>query len=111
LLHITDSHASWTSFLRAACYNYKCPFDEQILIYAQRPDATAVLALDKWNRQFGRWVNKGATGIAVFDDAKGKGQLKHYFDVSDTQKTVTRNRGDCRHRCPRLQKCKQFFRF
>ncbi|MEG1579246.1 MAG: hypothetical protein RR336_10815, partial [Oscillospiraceae bacterium] len=87
LLHITDSHASWTGFLRAACYNYKCPFDEQVLIYAQRPDATAVLALDKWNRQFGRWVNKGATGIAVFDDAKGKGQLKHYFDVSDTHAT------------------------
>ena len=45
---------------RAACYNYKCPLDDQILIYAQRPDATAVLEMERWNRQFGRWVNRGA---------------------------------------------------
>lgn len=84
LLRVTGDHERWTSFLRAACYNYKCPFDEQILIYAQRPDATAVLELDKWNRQFGRWVNRGASGIAVFDDANGRGRLKYYFDVADT---------------------------
>ena len=57
---VTGSYQSWTGFLRAACYNYKCPFDEQLLIYAQRPDATAVLEMERWNRQFGRWVNRGA---------------------------------------------------
>lgn len=62
---VTGSYQSWTSFLRAACYNYKCPFDEQLLIYAQRPDATAVLEMERWNRQFGRWVNRGAKSIAV----------------------------------------------
>ena len=80
---VTGSYQSWTGFLRAACYNYKCPFDDQILIYAQRPDATAVLELERWNRQFGRWVNRGAKSIAVFGD-DGQNCLKLYFDVSDT---------------------------
>ena len=80
---VTGSYKSWTGFLRAACYNYKCPFDEQILIYAQRPDATAVLEMERWNRQFGRWVNRGAKSIAVFGD-DGQNCLKLYFDVSDT---------------------------
>jgi len=84
LTRLTGDYESWTGFLRSACYNYKCPFDEQVLIYAQRPDATAVLELEKWNRQFGRWVNAGATGIAVIDEARGKGRLKHYFDITDT---------------------------
>ena len=84
-MKVTSSHERWTGFLRAACYNYKCSFDEQILIYAQRPNATAVLELENWNRRFGRWVNRGATGIAVFDDAKGKGRHKYYFDVKDTR--------------------------
>lgn len=87
LTKLTGDYESWTGFLRAACYNYKCPFDEQVLIYAQRPDATAVLELEKWNRQFGRWVNAGATGIAVIDEARGKGRLKHYFDITDTHTT------------------------
>ena len=87
LTRLTGDYESWTGFLRAACYNYKCPFDEQVLIYAQRPDATAVLELEKWNRQFGRWVNTGATGIAVMDEAYGKGRLKHYFDITDTHTT------------------------
>ena len=87
LTKLTDDYESWTGFLRSACYNYKCPFDEQVLIYAQRPDATAVLELEKWNRQFGRWVNAGATGIAVMDEARGKGRLKHYFDITDTHAT------------------------
>lgn len=78
LTRLTGDYENWTGFLRSACYNYKCPFDEQVLIYAQRPDATAVLELEKWNRQFGRWVNAGATGIAVMDEAHGKGRLKHY---------------------------------
>ena len=87
LTRLTSDYESWTGFLRSACYNYKCPFDEQVLIYAQRPDATAVLELEKWNRQFGRWVNAGATGIAVIDEALGKGRLKHYFDITDTHAT------------------------
>ena len=80
---VTGSYQSWTGFLRAACYNYKCPFDDQILIYAQRPDATAVLEMERWNRQFGCWVNRGAKSIAVFGD-DGQNCLKLYFDVSDT---------------------------
>ena len=87
LTKLTGDYESWTGFLRAACYNYKCPFDEQVLIYAQRPNATAVLELEKWNKQFGRWVNTGATGIAVIDEAYGKGRLKHYFDIADTHTT------------------------
>ena len=80
---VTGSYQSWTGFLRAACYNYKCPFDDQILIYAQRPDATAVLEMERWNKRFGRWVNCGAKSIAVFGD-DGQNCLKLYFDVSDT---------------------------
>ncbi len=87
LAELTGDYESWTGFLRSACYNYKCPFDEQVLIYAQRPNATAVLELEKWNRQFGRWVNTGATGIAVIDETYGKGRLKHYFDITDTHTT------------------------
>ena len=83
LAGLTNSYESWTGFLCAACYNYKCPFDEQVLIYAQRPNATAVLELEKWNRQFGRWVNRGAKSIAVFG-VDGQNCLKLYFDVSDT---------------------------
>lgn len=79
---------SWQRFLTAASYNYKLSFDEQLLVYAQRPDATAVLEIERWNRQFGRWVNRGATGIAVFDgDHNGRARLKHYFDISDTHET------------------------
>ena len=83
---VTGNYQSWTGFLRAACYNYKCPFDDQILIYAQRPDATAVLEMERWNRQFGRWVNRGAKSIAVFGD-DGQHLLKLYFDVSDTHES------------------------
>lgn len=86
LKSVTTNYKSWTGFLRAACYNYKCPFDEQILIYAQRPDATAVLEMNRWNRQFGRWVNRGAKSIAVFGD-DGQNCLKLYFDVSDTHES------------------------
>ena len=78
----------WTAFLRSACRNYKLPFEEQVLVHAQRPDATAVLEIERWNRQFGRWVNKGATGIAVFDrDYPGRTHLKYYFDISDTHES------------------------
>ena len=66
-----SSPAEWQDFLMSACRNYKCRFDEQVLIYSQRPDATAVLTLDDWNKKFSRWVNKGANGIAVFDSLMG----------------------------------------
>jgi len=90
LRKITASPDAWMEFLRSACRNYKCRFDEQALIYAQRPDATAVLEIEKWNRQFGRWVNRGAKGIAVFDDGHlGSRRLRHYFDVSDTHESRT----------------------
>lgn len=85
---ITRSPENWRSFLRTACYNYRLRFDEQVLLYAQRPDATAVLEIENWNRKMGRWVNRGATGIAVFDDEyNGQMRLKHYFDISDTHET------------------------
>lgn len=85
---ITRSPENWCSFLRTACYNYRLRFDEQVLLYAQRPDATAVLEIENWNRKMGRWVNRGATGIAVFDDEyNGQMRLKHYFDISDTHET------------------------
>jgi N12 class adenine-specific DNA methylase len=88
LQRVTSTPAEWTAFLRSACRNYKLPFNDQILIYAQRPDAVAVLEIEKWNRQFGRWVNKGARGIAVFDDEHNEGsRLKHYFDISDTHES------------------------
>ena len=75
---------AWQGFLSSACRNYKCRFDEQLLIYAQRPDAVAVAKLETWNRQFKRWVNKDSKGIAVFDPKGRRNTLKYYFDVSDT---------------------------
>ena len=75
----------WRAFLASACRNYRLSFDEQLLVYAQLPDATAVLEIERWNKRFGRWVNRGANGIAVFDgEHSGKQRLKYYFDVSDT---------------------------
>ena len=75
----------WRAFLASACRNYRLSFDEQLLVFDQRPDATAVLEIERWNRQFGRWVNRGANGIAVFDgEHNGKPRLKYYFDISDT---------------------------
>ena len=70
---------------RTASYNFRLRFDEQLLLYAQRPDATAVLPIERWNGSFGRWVNRGAKGIAVFEDENRQRQrLTHYFDISDT---------------------------
>ena len=87
LLSVTETPQAWKAFLRSACNNYKCPFDEQVLIYAQKPEATAVLEMEKWNTLFGRWVNKGATGIAVFEEKNGRSGLKYYFDVADTHES------------------------
>ena len=76
--------AQWQEFLASACRNYRLSFDEQLLVYAQRPDATAVLEIERWNKRFGRWVNRGANGIAVFDGESERPRLKYYFDISDT---------------------------
>ena len=85
---VVSSPANWEAFLRSACYNFRLRFDEQLLVFAERPDATAVLEIERWNESFGRWVNKGAHGIAVFEDANRNNQrLKHYFDISDTHKS------------------------
>ena len=81
---VAKSPQAWQGFLSSACRNYKCRFDEQLLIYAQRPDAVAVAKLETWNRQFKRWVNKDSKGIAVFDPKGRRNTLKYYFDVSDT---------------------------
>ncbi len=82
----TATPSSWRAFLTSACRNYRLPFDEQLLIYAQRPDATAVLEIERWNQRFGRWVNRGARGIAVFDRERPH-RLRYYFDMADTHET------------------------
>ncbi len=81
---VTRNPQAWQGFLSSACRNYKCRFDEQLLIYAQRPDAVAVAEIGTWNRLFKRWVNKDSKGIAVFDPKGRRNTLKYYFDVSDT---------------------------
>ena len=81
---VAKNPQAWQGFLSSACRNYKCRYDEQLLIYAQRPDAVAVAKLETWNRQFKRWVNKDSKGIAVFDPKGRRNTLKYYFDVSDT---------------------------
>ena len=83
-----DNPGNWLLFLNSACRNFKLRFDEQLLVFAQRPDATAVLEIERWNDGFGRWVNKGAHGIAVFEDEnRSRQRLKYYFDVSDTHES------------------------
>ena len=84
---VAKNPQAWQGFLSSACRNYKCRFDEQLLIYAQRPDAVAVAKLETWNRQFKRWVNKDSKGIAVFDPKGRRNTLKYYFDVSDTHES------------------------
>lgn len=81
---IVRSPTVWLNFLGSACYNFRLPFDEQLLIYAQRPDAKAVLSFNSWNNRFNRMVNRGAKGIAVVDDSTDNPRLKYYFDISDT---------------------------
>ena len=85
---VTDNPVNWQSFLKTAGRNFRLRFDEQLLIYAQRPDVTAVLEIERWNGTFGRWVNRGAKGIAVFEDAdRSRQRLIHYFDISDTHES------------------------
>ena len=81
---LTQSIDNWTSFLDSAAWLYKYPFHEQVLIHAQRPDATACAPIELWNNTFRRWVNKGAKGIAIIDDSGQKPTLRYVFDVSDT---------------------------
>ena len=83
---VVRSPQAWQRFLESACRNYRLRFDEQLLVFAQRPDATAVLEFEKWNRRFGRHINRGAKGIAVFENVE-KTRIKHYFDISDTSET------------------------
>ena len=78
-LHLTDNYQKWTSFLKTAAANYKYPFYDQVLIYAQRPDATACAEIELWNKHFERWVNKGAKGIALLEDSGNRYKLRHVF--------------------------------
>ena len=85
---VVSNPQNWQAFLTSACRNYKLRYDEQLLVYAQRPDATAVLEIEQWNKIFGRWVNRGARGIAVFaDENRSRQRLTHYFDISDTHES------------------------
>lgn len=84
---ITASPENWMGFLQTASQNFRLPFDEQLLVYAQRPDATAVLTTERWNKNFGRWVKRGSRGIAVFDQEADRLRVKYYFDVSDTEES------------------------
>lgn len=81
---ITSDSVAWRAFLHSAAYQYKYPFADQVLIYAQRPYATACAETQLWNQHFGRWVKRGATGIALIDGRGDKNCLKYVFDVSDT---------------------------
>lgn len=83
---VVSNPQNWQAFLASACRNYKLRYDEQLLVYAQRPDATAVLEIEQWNKIFGRWVNRGARGIAVFaDENRSRQRLTHF--VPDDKKS------------------------
>ena len=82
---VTENPKNWMAFLKSACRNYRLPFDEQLLVHVQRPEALAVLEMEDWNKKFGRWVKRDSKGIAVFDKNAGTMQLKYYFDISDTK--------------------------
>ena len=81
---ITGSHLAWTAFLTTAARLYKYPYNEQLMIYMQRPEATACAEYDFWNAKMGRYVRRGSTGIALIDATGYKPRLKYVFDVSDT---------------------------
>jgi len=84
MMRITSSRENWMRYLDTAAWLYKYPFCDQLLIYAQRPDARACAPIELWNSVFKRWVNKGAKGIALSDDSGDRLRLKYVFDVSDT---------------------------
>ena len=81
---LTGSYLRWTAFLTTAARLYKYPFPEQMMIFAQRPDATACAEYDLWNNTMGRYVRRGSKGIALLDDSGDRPRLKYVFDVSDT---------------------------
>ena len=81
---ITGSHLAWTAFLTTAARLYKYPYNEQLMIYMQRPEATACAEYDFWNEKMGRYVRRGSTGIALIDASGYKPRLKYVFDVADT---------------------------
>lgn len=88
LKEISRNEQNWAAFLRSACRNYRLPFADMVLIYAQRPDATAVLEMEEWNKRYGLWIRTGSKGIAVFDsEYEDFTRLKYYFDISDTRET------------------------
>lgn len=84
---IKASPQEWQNFIKSVAYNYKLSFDDKVLLYAQRPNAKAVLELNQWNKIFGRVVTKGVKGIAVFNNIPLRHSLKYYFDISDTLPT------------------------
>lgn len=81
---IADSHAEWMNFLECAANNYKYNFPNQVLIFTQKPTATACAEISLWNERFSRWVNRGAKGIALLDNSGNRARLRYVFDVSDT---------------------------
>ncbi len=84
LTEISSNSKEWMSFLECAAMNYKYPFNDQVLIYAQKPSAIACAKIEIWNEQFGRWVNRGAKGIALLSEDFGNPSLRYVFDVADT---------------------------
>lgn len=84
LTQISKNPDDWMSFLECAAMNYKCPFNDQVLIYAQRPEAVACAKIEAWNKQVGRWVNRGAKGIALLSEDNGYTNLRYVFDIADT---------------------------
>ena len=84
---ITSSYQSWTDFLTTAARLYKYPYHEQLMIYAQRPDATACAEYDLWNKRMGRYIRQGAKGIALIDHSGDAPRLRYVFDVADTRGT------------------------
>ena len=84
LTQISKNPDDWMSFLECAAMNYKYPFNDQVLIYAQRPEAVACAKIEAWNKQIGRWVNRGAKGIALFSEDNGYTNLRYVFDIADT---------------------------
>ena len=86
---IKEVTEQWLQFLNSACRNFRLPFDEQLLVYLQRPEASAVLGMEDWNRKFGRWVKHDSKAIAVFDKSGSTTKLKYYFDVTDTSENTS----------------------
>lgn len=84
LTQISKNPDDWMSFLECAAMNYKYPFNDKVLIYAQRPEAVACAKIEAWNKQVGRWVNRGAKGIALLSEDNGYTNLRYVFDIADT---------------------------